>query len=112
MISDKLRENINKFPGLGDVPILGALFRSQSFLHEESELVMFVTAHLAKPIAPDKIRLPTDSFVNPNDTEFFLLGLMEGRDKKPNAKLKVAANSSRQIGRPIATGGPNFGHQI
>jgi len=112
LISDKLRENINKFPGLGDVPILGALFRSQSFLHEESELVMFVTAHLAKPIAPDKIRLPTDSFVNPNDTEFFLLGLMEGRDKKPNAKLKVAANSSRQIGRPIATGGPNFGHQI
>lgn len=112
LISEKLRENINKFPGLGDVPILGALFRSQNFLHEESELVMFVTAHLAKPISPENIRLPTDNFITPNDAEFFLLGLLEGRDAKSRGKTRFSASSNKVSSQRIASGSPSFGHQI
>jgi len=79
LISENLKEAVNKFPGLGDLPILGYLFRSQSFIKGETELVIMVTPTLAKPIAPQDIRLPTDSFIEPSDTDFYLLGRMEGR---------------------------------
>jgi len=63
LIQDNVDEFFTKFPGIGDLPILGHLFRSQEFRSEQSELVIFVTPHLAKPISPDLIKLPTDSFV-------------------------------------------------
>jgi len=77
LIQDDVTEVSSKLPGLGDIPILGSLFTSREFVSGQTELIVFVTPHLAKPIAPDKIRLPTDSFVPPNDVEFYLLGRME-----------------------------------
>jgi pilus assembly protein CpaC len=78
IISEQLRENIDKLPGLGSLPVLGALFRSQEFIKGQTELVIFVTPRLAKPIAADKIQLPTDNFVEPNDVDFYLMGRLEG----------------------------------
>jgi len=78
LINENLREVINKFPGLGDLPVLGALFRSQSFIKGETELMILVTPRLAKPIDPTRLTLPTDSFVEPSDADFYLLGRMEG----------------------------------
>jgi pilus assembly protein CpaC len=78
LLSDSLTEAITKFPGLGDIPILGQLFTSQSYQNSETELVIFVTPHLVKPITADKIRLPTDKFVDPSDEEFYLMGRTEG----------------------------------
>ena len=101
LINETLREAVNKFPGLGDLPVLGYLFRSQSFQKGESELMIAVTPHLAKPIAAKDLRLPTDAFVEPNDTDFYLLGRMEG--KKP-----AATETSEQSG---GTDG-EFGHQV
>lgn len=90
LISDNVREFVDKFPLLGDIPVLGAFFRSQEFRHDESELVIFVTPHLARPIAPDQVRLPTDQFVPPNAYEFYLLGRMEsGREPSRGAKSAV-----------------------
>lgn len=79
LISDKLRENINKFPGLGDIPGLGALFRSSAFLNQQTELVIFVTPRLAKPVLAQNVQLPTDSFVPPDDVDFYVLGRTESR---------------------------------
>lgn len=79
LISENLRENLRKFPGLGDLPILGNLFRSQEFVKGQTELVIFVTPRLAKAFDSELAKLPTDDFVEPNDTEFYLLGKMEGR---------------------------------
>lgn len=79
LISENLRENLRKFPGLGDIPILGNLFRSQEFVKGQTELVIFVTPRLARPFDGALAKLPTDDFVEPNDTEFYLLGKMEGR---------------------------------
>ncbi|MEJ2424359.1 MAG: hypothetical protein P8101_07820 [Candidatus Thiodiazotropha sp.] len=79
LINENLRENLRKFPGLGDIPILGNLFRSQEFVKGQTELVIFVTPRLAKPFDSALAKLPTDDFVEPNDTEFYLLGKMEGR---------------------------------
>lgn len=78
MLNESLRENVSKFPGLGDIPILGALFRSQEFVKDQTELVIFVTPRLARPITPEDIRLPTGSFVAPSDLEFYLLGRLHG----------------------------------
>jgi pilus assembly protein CpaC len=82
LINENLRETVTKFPGLGDIPIIGALFRSQSFIKGETELLILVTPHLVKPILPGEIRLPTDKFQEPSDFEFFLGGRMEGRASK------------------------------
>ena len=78
LLNENMREVINKFPGLGDIPILGHLFRSQEYVKGETELVILVTPHLAKPIAPNDIKLPTDNFVDPNDADFYLWGRLEG----------------------------------
>jgi len=79
LINESLREAVNKFPGLGDLPIIGYLFRSQSFQKGESELLIAVTPRLAKPIAPQDLHLPTDSFVEPSDSDFYIMGRMEGK---------------------------------
>jgi pilus assembly protein CpaC len=86
LISENLREMVSKFPGLGDLPIIGYLFRSQNFIKGETELVIMVTPRLAKPMDPEDIRLPTDSFIEPSDTDFYLLGRMEGRPPKSSSQ--------------------------
>lgn len=74
MFKNNVRDVITKFPGLGDLPIIGQLFRSQSYISGESELVILVTPHLAKPIDKSKVRLPTEGFVEPGDWKYYLLG--------------------------------------
>jgi pilus assembly protein CpaC len=83
LISETLRETVNKVPGLGDVPLFGALFRSQEFLKGQTELVIFVTPHFAKPIDKDDIIYPFDDLIEPTDAEFYLLGKLQGEDKPP-----------------------------
>ena len=78
LLNENMREVINKFPGLGDIPILGHLFRSQEYVKGETELVILVTPHLAKPVGPGDMDLPTDSFVDPSNTDFYLWGRLEG----------------------------------
>jgi pilus assembly protein CpaC len=78
LIDDNLREVVTKFPGLGDIPVLGALFRSSQFRKGQTELVIMVTPRLAKPVHPDSVTLPTDTFVEPTDAEFFWKGQIEG----------------------------------
>ena len=82
MLNENLRQSVNKFPGLGSLPVLGALFRSQNYQKGNTELVILVTPHLAKPLPKDKIKLPTDSLVEPSDADFYIWGRMQG-DAKP-----------------------------
>ena len=83
LINDRTRETITKFPGLGDIPVLGQLFTSQEFVRSETELMIFVTPQLAKPVDPGKLRLPTDDFVEPSDTEYYWMGRTEGLLDQP-----------------------------
>ena len=52
LLSDRVRSTVQGIPFLGDLPILGVLFRSVDYQRDESELLVVVTAHLAKPVAP------------------------------------------------------------
>ncbi len=83
LINENLREVVTKFPGLGNIPGIGALFRSQEFIKGETELLILVTPHLAKPVKPSEIRLPTEGFTEPNDFDWFVMGRTEGKSKTP-----------------------------
>ncbi len=77
LINENLREVVTKFPALGSIPVLGALFRSQQWVKGETELLILVTPRLAKPILEHDIRLPTDGFAEPSDLEWYLMGHTE-----------------------------------
>ena len=79
LINENIREVVTKFPGLGSIPVIGALFRSQEFRKGETELLILVTPHLVKPLLPTEIQLPTDNFVEPSDFGWYLSGKLGGR---------------------------------
>jgi pilus assembly protein CpaC len=79
LLKDNTTEFVEKYPFLGDVPVLGALFRSSDYRREETELVILVTPHLVRPLPEGPPPLPTDHFVDPNAFEFFLLGALESQ---------------------------------
>ncbi|WHO38100.1 type II and III secretion system protein family protein [Sphingobium sp. AP49] len=62
LLNNETGNNINKVPGLGNVPILGSLFKSRSFQRNETELVIVVTPYLVKPMNASDVHLPTDGF--------------------------------------------------
>ncbi|MFZ0695346.1 MAG: secretion system protein, partial [Alphaproteobacteria bacterium] len=66
--------NLSKFPGLGDLPVLGPLFRSNQFQRNETELVIIVTPYIVRPVSGMKMASPTDGLVAPNDYDRVLLG--------------------------------------
>ncbi|MCD4812061.1 type II and III secretion system protein family protein, partial [bacterium] len=82
LLKETIRDSMSKFPLLGDIPVLGALFRSRAFQKNETELIIIVTPHLVKPLDPAKQTLPTDFYIEPDDTEIYILGLMEGWEKR------------------------------
>ncbi len=86
LLSHNVKEVVDKYPVLGDIPVLGALFRSTSFQKSETELVIIVTPHLVKPLDMKKQTLPTDQFIEPTDFEFYLLGAMEGQGGEKETK--------------------------
>lgn len=77
LIKNNVTETMKRLPGLGEIPVLGALFRSNEFQTDQTELMFVVTPRLVKPL-PAKHALPTDAFVPPTRGEFFLEGQMEG----------------------------------
>ncbi len=114
MLNENLRENVARMPGLGELPVLGVLFRSQEFVKEQTELVIFVTPRLARSFAQEQVRLPTGSFVPPSDLEFYLLGSfqpVEGLAGNPRQRpngFDLELMSSRPDG---GTEG-RFGHDL
>lgn len=77
LIKNNVTTSIKAFPLLGEIPVLGALFRSSDFQTDRTELVFIITPHLVKPLPPD-YKLPTDNYIEPSRSEFFLGGKMEG----------------------------------
>jgi pilus assembly protein CpaC len=72
LLSNNAQSTIDKAPGAGDVPVLGALFRSSEFRKGETELVIVVTPYLVKPVDDSEIKLPTDGYQSPNALDQFL----------------------------------------
>lgn len=98
MIAGLLRNSLGttaeKTPLLGDIPILGALFKSDKFRRDESELVIVITPYLVKP-SNTRLTLPTDGLAAPNDAERWLLGrTFKGSDKAVPKTNGIAATTA------------------
>ena len=74
LLQDDFSDAAAQVPWLGDVPILGALFRSSSFERNQSELVVIITPHLVTPTRGEALALPTDRIRPPTEAELFLFG--------------------------------------
>jgi pilus assembly protein CpaC len=88
LIKNNTTTNVKAFPFLGEVPVLGTLFRSTEFQTDRSELVFVITPRLVRPLPPD-YRLPTDGYTPPTRNELILHGRTEGRaanQPSPEAK--------------------------
>lgn len=86
LIRNNVTETLSRFPGLGDIPVLGMLFRSTEFQKDQTELIFIITPRLIKPIA-GPIALPTDNHVEPSRADVILMGQAEG---KPGASNQAA----------------------
>lgn len=78
LIKNNVTTSIKAFPGLGEIPVLGALFRSSDFQTDRTELVFIITPRLVQPLPAD-YKLPTDGYIQPSRGEFFLQGKLEGQ---------------------------------
>ncbi|MFQ5959220.1 MAG: type II and III secretion system protein family protein, partial [Alphaproteobacteria bacterium] len=74
LLQNDIRNRVDGIPGMKDIPILGALFRSVAFRREETELVVTVTPYLVRPVDPNMMALPTDGFAPASDFDMYLLG--------------------------------------
>ncbi len=111
LLQKDFANNIDQIPFAGNVPVLGALFRSADYRRNETELVVIVTPFLVKPARPTDLALPTDRFVPPSDKEFFLKGRIEGRP----ILAPAAGPLNPALGDSRATGGGldgSLGHII
>ena len=77
LLKEDTRQNVDKFPGLGDVPVLGSLFRSRDYLSGETELVIIVEAYIVSPTSPGRLQTPADGLRIANDAQTILFGQLD-----------------------------------
>lgn len=114
LIQNNVTHDISKFPGLGDVPVLGSLFKSDRFQREESELVIIVTPYVVRPVSSRKLAAPTDGLENPHDAERFVNGGTHRQKPVAGQPLTIDRNGDSLIGpvgflleQPAAAKGTN-----
>lgn len=96
LLQSNITDQVRQLPGLGEIPILGALFRDTTFQNNETELVIIVTPSLIKPAPAGTLAAPTDTFVPPSTADLFFKGDVEA----PNSGLPSARQT---LG--VSTGG-------
>ncbi len=95
LLDDEIRGVVSRIPGIGDVPVLGALFRSVEFRRRITELVILVTPEIIAPLNPDQVSPVPGQFITaPNDFELYTLGLLEGA---PLEDLSTPSDSQRTL---------------
>jgi pilus assembly protein CpaC len=115
MIAGLLRNRTNnstdKTPFLGDLPIIGALFKSDRFQRNETELVIVITPYLVKPVSAGQIRLPTDGYLAPTDLQRWLLGkTFDGKNEttRPQPQVVPPGAPAPSAAAPTPTPAPGF----
>jgi pilus assembly protein CpaC len=96
LLSDNYENSIRQYPFIGDLPIIGALFRSTGFQHKQTELVIVVTPHLVTPRRA-YAATPADMFVPPSDFELFLFGSQRGKTSsmKPEDRALMSLDPNK-----------------
>jgi pilus assembly protein CpaC len=97
LMQHNTKQVIDGFPGVKDLPVLGALFRSRDFADDQTELVVLVSAYLVEPTTEAALSVPTDGFIAPSDPETILLGRLNAVYKKKDEK-PVSPQASAPVG--------------
>ena len=84
LLQDDFTDSSSQLPWIGDVPVLGALFRSASYQRSQTELVIIITAHLVTPTRGEALALPTDRIKPPTEQDLFLFGRTAAGTRTPN----------------------------
>jgi len=95
LLQERSRQTIDRVPGVGSLPVLGALFRSRDFISGETELVIIVTPYLVSPTSPGALQTPADGLIVANDAQTLLFGRLNQRYRP------AAANDRRRWMGPI-----------
>ena len=99
LLQNNITQTVQKFPWLGDVPILGTLFRSNTFQRDESELVIIVTPYIVRPVSSaSALRAPTDSLIAPSDESQVLNGDIYRPQNRQQAPVPANRNGTGLIG--------------
>jgi len=105
LLQDTLRETVTKIPGLGDLPIIGALFRSSSYLQQKTDLLITVTPHIVNPVAENTLHFPGEFLKPPSQYEFYMEGRLEGRRSGDDPSAFKEHNFPRASSSAGRTGG-------
>ena len=92
LLQNTIIQDVSKFPGLADIPILGALFKSDRFQKSETELVIIVTPYIVRPVDAKRIALPTDGMRPANDFARYLKGETFTAQARPGATPAETGN--------------------
>jgi pilus assembly protein CpaC len=87
LLNEETKQDLDSLPGLMNVPVLGALFRSRDYQEGETELVVMVTPYLVNPTSPANLQTPADGFQVADDAQTTLLGRMNKANKTPPAAI-------------------------
>ena len=90
LLQDDFVDLNGQVPWLGDIPVLGALFRSADYRRSQTELVIIVTPHLVSPVRGEALALPTDRVRPPTEAELFLFGKTGSNQRAKGAAAEVA----------------------
>jgi len=101
LLSNQMGSSVSKIPGAGDIPVLGALFKSNGWRRNETELMIVITPYLVKPVSDSQIVLPTDGLHSPHDLERVLLGKVTDNKGDKSRPMPTIA--------PTVSNGPEFG---
>lgn len=93
LLEDDFQDNASQVPWLGDLPVLGALFRSADFQRSQSELVIIISAHLVEPTTGEALALPTDRIRPPTEGELFLFGQVGPAAGSPTTRLSTQSGA-------------------
>lgn len=105
LLSEQVRGIANKLPLFGELPVLGALFRSTEYQRRQTELVILVTPEIIAPMDPNEVpKVPGEDMKTPNDFELYALGLLEGKgtfeEDEEEAKSAKQAQESTIASEP------------
>ncbi|HWQ87235.1 type II and III secretion system protein family protein [Brevundimonas sp.] len=90
LLREETRQNIDDLPGIGNLPVLGALFRSRDYLSGETELVIIVEAFIVSPTSPGRLQTPSDGLIIANDAQTLLFGQLNQRYRRGDASAVTA----------------------
>ncbi len=110
LIQEDFEDTVRQLPGLGDVPILGALMRSTAFQRQETELVIIIEPHLVQAVPAGTLRTPTENFIPPSGLDMILFG----RAEAPGSGAALTSPGTAQLLGQGTAGGIEgaYGHII